>query len=84
MKLAVLILGILFILVGGVWVLQGTNVLTQGAMAGHMRWTGIGAVLGAAGIVLVVVAARIRPTRHTWAPLVPNDSVLMECRPSLG
>jgi len=57
MKLFFIILGCLLILVGGVWALQGLNVLTQGAMAGHSRWTLIGGVLAAGGIVLVVVGA---------------------------
>ena len=57
MKLFFIILGCLLILVGGVWALQGLNVLNQGAMAGHSRWTLIGGVLAAGGIVLVVVGA---------------------------
>ena len=57
MKWILIILGGLLILVGGVWALQGLNVLNQGAMAGHSRWTLIGGVLAAGGIVLVVVGA---------------------------
>jgi hypothetical protein len=57
MKWVLIILGCLLILIGGVWALQGLNVLTQGAMAGHTRWTLIGGVLAAGGIVLVVVGA---------------------------
>jgi hypothetical protein len=45
---------------GGVWVLQGTYVLTQGAMAGDMKWTIIGAILAVVGIVLVVLGATRR------------------------
>lgn len=60
MRWVLLILGILIFLIGIVWVLQGTNVLTQGAMAGHMKWTAIGAVLGVVGIGLVVLGARMR------------------------
>jgi hypothetical protein len=64
MKWFLITLGCLLILVGGVWALQGLNVLTQGAMAGHTRWTLIGGVLAAAGIVLVVVGAlRRKPVR---------------------
>jgi hypothetical protein len=57
MKWILIILGCLLVLIGGVWALQGLNVLTQGAMAGHSRWTLIGGVLAAGGIVLVVVGA---------------------------
>jgi hypothetical protein len=60
MKWFLIVLGCLLILVGGVWALQGLNVLTQGAMAGHGRWTAIGGVLVAAGILLVVVGASRR------------------------
>ena len=57
MKWILIILGCLLILIGGVWALQGLNVLTQGAMAGHTRWTLIGGILAAGGILLVVVGA---------------------------
>ncbi len=63
MKLALIIVGALFVLVGGVWILQGTDVLTQGAMAGHSQWTAWGAVLAALGIVGVVLGARARGAR---------------------
>jgi hypothetical protein len=64
MKWFFIILGCLLILVGGVWALQGLNVLTQGVMAGHSKWTLIGSVLGAGGIVLVVVGALRRKVVH--------------------
>lgn len=60
MKWILIIVGALLILIGGVWVLQGTNVLTQGAMAGHMKWTFIGGILAVVGIVLVVIGASRR------------------------
>jgi hypothetical protein len=62
MKWILIILGSLLVLTGGIWVLQGTNVLTQGEMAGHMKWTLIGGVLAAVGIVLVVLGALRRKT----------------------
>ncbi len=60
MKWFFIVLGCLLILVGGVWALQGLNVLTQGAMAGHTRWTLIGGLLAIAGVVLVIVGASRR------------------------
>jgi hypothetical protein len=57
MKWILIIIGVLLVLVGGVWVLQGMYVLTQGAMAGDMKWTYIGGILALAGIVLVVIGA---------------------------
>ena len=65
MKWILIIVGVLLILVGGVWVLQGTNVLAQGAMAGHLKWTFIGGVLAVVGIVLVVFGATRRKSAHT-------------------
>ncbi len=54
MKWVLIVLGVLLFLVGAVWVLQGSNVLTQGVMAGHRRWILLGGVLDAAGIALFV------------------------------
>ncbi len=55
MKWLLIVVGALLILIGGVWMLQGTHVLTQGAMAGEMKWTFIGGILAAVGIVLLVM-----------------------------
>jgi hypothetical protein len=57
MKWVLIIAGVLLFLLGGVWVLQGTYVLTQGVMAGDMKWTVIGGILAVAGIALVVIGA---------------------------
>jgi hypothetical protein len=64
MKWLLIIPGALLILVGGVWVLQGTNVLTQGGMAGHMRWTLIGAIVSVVGIGFVVLGATMKKKKH--------------------
>ena len=47
MKWVLIIVGVLLFLLGGVWVLQGLYVLTQGVMAGDMKWTVIGGILAA-------------------------------------
>ena len=65
MKWVLIIVGALLILIGGVWALQGLNVLTQGAMAGHTKWTLIGSVLVLAGIVLVVIGASRKKSSRT-------------------
>ena len=66
MKWLLIVIGALLILVGGVWVLQGTDILTQGAMAGHMKWTLIGGILAVLGIVLLVIGiAKKRTIRAT-------------------
>ena len=66
MKWVLIIVGAVLILLGGVWVLQGMYVLTQGVMAGDMKWTYIGGILALAGIVLVVIGVlRKKATRPT-------------------
>jgi len=65
MRWVLLIVGILLVLLGAVWVLQGTNVLTGSAvMSGHSLWTVIGAIVAIAGVVLVVVGATRRNTKR--------------------
>jgi multisubunit Na+/H+ antiporter MnhG subunit len=54
MKWVLIVLGAILFLLGAVWVLQGTNVLTQSVMSGQSRWTVIGAILGVVGVVVFV------------------------------
>ena len=63
MRWVLIVLGALLVLIGAVWALQGLNVFTQGAMAGHMRWTAIGGAFAAVGIVSIVLGARLRGSR---------------------
>jgi len=63
MKWVLIIIGILVIIVGAIWLLQGANVLPYGGMAGHRRWIVIGALLDIVGIVLIVVGSRLRRAR---------------------
>jgi hypothetical protein len=64
MKWILIVGGGLLIAIGALWALQGLGVITQGAMAGHMRWTLIGGILAVAGAVLVVMGfSRRRSTR---------------------
>jgi len=52
-KLSVAVIGAIVILVGVVWVLQGTDVLGGSAMSGHSQWTVIGLALVVVGGALV-------------------------------
>jgi hypothetical protein len=54
MKIIYNLVAAIAILMGCVWILQGTNILHAGAMAGHVQWTGWGAVLVAIGFLLIV------------------------------
>jgi hypothetical protein len=62
MKIALLIVGILAILVGVIWIGQGTGYFPYPAesfMINEIPWAYRGAVLAVVGLVAVVVARRI-------------------------
>jgi len=63
MKWVLIVLGVLLLVVGVIWALQGTNVLSYGQMAGHKRWIVIGGGLGIIGIVLIILGARMKRAR---------------------
>jgi hypothetical protein len=48
------IVGVLFVLAGGVWFLQGINVLPGSFMTGQTRWAVYGALMILAGAALIV------------------------------
>jgi len=53
MKLGLNVLGVLGLLIGGVWMLQGLNILGGSFMSGQSRWFEIGAVCAVAGLALL-------------------------------
>ena len=63
MKWVLIIIGIIVIIVGAIWLLQGANVLPYGQMAGHRRWIVIGGVLDVVGIILIIVGSRRRSAK---------------------
>lgn len=60
MKFVLTIVGVLLILMGGIWILQGFNVLPVGLMAGQMQYALLGAILVVVGIGLLVFSRRRR------------------------
>jgi hypothetical protein len=58
MKIILTIIGVLLILFGGVWILQGINVLPGSFMTGQIRWAIYGGIAAIVGIVLIVAANR--------------------------
>ena len=58
MKAAMLIFGALLILLGGVWFLQGIDVLPGSFMTGQTRWAVIGGVCVATGLGLIWLGSR--------------------------
>ena len=53
MKLGLNILGVLGLLIGGVWMLQGLDILGGSFMSGQSRWLEIGAVCAVASQALL-------------------------------
>ena len=60
MKLILTIVGVILILMGGIWILQGFNILPVGFMAGQMQYALLGAILMLAGIGLLALSRRRR------------------------
>jgi LPXTG-motif cell wall-anchored protein len=60
MKTGLNIAGVCLILAGGVWFLQGINVLPGSFMTGDVKWAIIGGICVVAGIVSLFAAKRRR------------------------
>jgi len=56
MRIALNIAGILCLLVGCVWILQGFNILPGSFMTGQAKWAVYGAFLAVAGVGLLISA----------------------------
>jgi uncharacterized membrane protein HdeD (DUF308 family) len=63
MTIAAKILGILLILVGIVWILQGINVLPGSFMTGQMQWAVYGAIAVVVGVALFITSRRMGAPR---------------------
>jgi hypothetical protein len=55
-----MVLGLLALILGGVWTLQGLDVLSDSKMSGVTAFAIIGPILALIGLVLIVVGMRIR------------------------
>ena len=53
---ALIILAVIMVVVGGVWVFQGTGYLGGSFMTGQSQWTWIGAATAAAGAAILLWA----------------------------
>ncbi len=56
-------LGVLLILIGGVWGLQGLAVFGGSAMSGKTLWAVLGPIVAVVGVILVVTGLRV-PSRR--------------------
>lgn len=52
--------GVLLVLVGGLWTLQGLDVIGGSGMSGQTLWAVIGPIVALAGVGLIVVGIRGR------------------------
>jgi hypothetical protein len=52
-KTASLVLGIIALITGGVWILQGVGILPGSFMSGQSTWLLIGLVVAAVGLALI-------------------------------
>ncbi len=60
MKTATKVLGILLMIIGVVWILQGINVLPGSFMTGQMQWAVYGAIAVVVGAGLLVGSRNTR------------------------
>jgi hypothetical protein len=58
MKWVFLVVGVLLVLVGAVWTLQGLDVLGGSAMSGVTLWAIVGPIVAVAGLVLATIGVR--------------------------
>ena len=63
MRIVLVVVGVLCVLMGGVWLLQGVGVLPGSFMSGQTKWAVYGALLLCVGIGLLVAANRGRAGR---------------------
>lgn len=57
-------IGVLLVIVGAVWFLQGIDVLGGSGMSGKTLWTVIGAIVALAGVAILVTGLRRRSGRR--------------------
>ena len=61
MKIVLNILGVLLVLIGLIWILQGTNVLPGSFMTGQTKWAINGAISAVIGAGFLFFANRRNP-----------------------
>jgi len=61
MRIARMIIGTLLLVCGGIWFLQGINVIPGSFMTGQMKWTIYGGLTAFIGLILMF---GVRPRRE--------------------
>ena len=62
MKITLNIAGVILVVFGAIWFLQGINVLRGSFMSGQIQWAVYGGIAIAVGIGLLLTAKRRRPS----------------------
>lgn len=57
-SIPLIVIGVIALLIGGVFASQGANLLKGSAMSGQTMWLVIGVILAVVGIVLIVLGVR--------------------------
>jgi len=60
MRVTLYILGVVLVLLGAIWFLQGINVLPGSFMTGQIGWAVYGGIAVAAGVSLLLITTRRR------------------------
>jgi hypothetical protein len=60
MRIAFNVLGVLCLLVGCIWILQGINILPGSFMTGQTKWAVYGGIMVVVGIALLISGNRRR------------------------
>jgi len=60
MKIVLNVVGVLMVLMGAIWFLQGINVLPGSFMTGQIKWAVYGASLALGGLLVLTRANRRR------------------------
>jgi hypothetical protein len=61
MRIILRVVGVLMMLMGVIWFLQGINILPGSFMTGQIQWAVYGSGTALVGLVLIVIANRRRP-----------------------
>ncbi|HYY47836.1 MAG TPA: hypothetical protein VFA17_04040 [Thermoplasmata archaeon] len=61
MRMILVVVGVLIVLMGAVWALQGLGVILGSFMSNNPPWIGIGVATAIVGVLLAVVGIRTGP-----------------------
>jgi len=75
MRVVLIIIGILLVILGAIWILQGINVLPGSFMTGDIHWAIYGAIAVVVGIILVAASSRQRKPAKPPSPPPPESPV---------